>query len=138
MAEAVLRAKVVAAGLESRVTLDSAGTGGWHSGEPPHRGTRTILDKYAIPHIGQTARQITRADLDTFDYVVTMDEMNRADVKALGPTSGKIVPLLEYAPQTGVTEVPDPYYTGGFEGVYHLIDAGCDGLLSAIRTEHRI
>lgn len=138
MAEAVFRAKVKAAGLEDRVEIDSAGTGGWHSGEPPHRGTRSLLDKYEISYAGQKARQITRTDLDSYHYIVTMDEMNLADVQVLGPARGKIVPLLEFAPHTGVTEVPDPYYSGGFEGVYQLIDAGCDGLLSAIRSEYRI
>lgn len=136
MAEAVFRAKVKAAGLEDRVEIDSAGTGGWHAGEQPHRGTRSLLDKYEISYAGQKARQITRTDLDSYNYIVTMDEMNLADVQALGPARGKIVPLLEYAPHTGVTEVPDPYYSGGFEGVYQLINAGCDGLLSDIRSEY--
>ncbi|MBC7804820.1 MAG: low molecular weight phosphotyrosine protein phosphatase [Akkermansiaceae bacterium] len=138
MAEAVFRAKVKAAGLEGRVEIDSAGTGSWHSGEPPHHGTRTLLDKYAISYAGQKARQITVNDLNTYDYIVTMDEMNRSDVQGLGPVRGKIVPLLSFAPHIGVTEVPDPYYSGGFEGVYRLVDAGCDGLLSAIRVEHGI
>lgn len=138
MAEAVFRAKVAESGLERRIETDSAGTGGWHAGEPPHRGTRALLDRYAISYAGQTARQITRADLETYDYLVTMDEMNRRDVEALGNGRGRIVPLLKFAPQTGVTEVPDPYYTGGFEGVYQLINAGCDGLLTGIRAEHGI
>lgn len=138
MAEAVFRAKVRDAGLENWIEIDSAGTGDWHAGEPPHRGTRTILTKYEISFAGQTARQITRDDLSSYDYLVTMDEMNRANVKALGPARGKLVPLLDFAPHTGLTEVPDPYYTGGFEGVYRLVDAGCDGLLSAIRSEHEI
>jgi protein-tyrosine phosphatase len=138
MAEAVFRAKVRAAGLGEQIHIDSAGTGGWHSGELPHRGTRTLLDKYEISYAGQKARQITRTDLDSYNYVITMDEMNRTDVQALGPARGRIVPLLEFAPHTGVTEVPDPYYTGGFEGVYRLINAGCDGLLAAIRAEHGI
>lgn len=71
MAEAVFRAKVKAAGLEDRVEIDSAGTGGWHSGEPPHRGTRSLLDKYEISYAGQKARQITRTDLDSYHYIVT-------------------------------------------------------------------
>ena len=138
MAEAVFRAKVKAAGMEERIETDSAGTGGWHIGEPPHRGTRTLLDRYEISYTGQSARQISRSDLETYDYVVTMDEMNLANVQALGPARGKIVPLLEFAPHTGVIEVPDPYYDGVFEGVYRLIDAGCDGLLAAIRAEYRV
>ena len=138
MAEAVFRAKVIAAGLQSRIKIDSAGTGGWHAGEPPHPGTRTLLDRYIISYSGQKARQITQNDLATYDYIVTMDESNRSDVHSLGLTRGKVVPLLNYAPHLGVTEVPDPFYTGGFEGVYQLIDAGCDGLLTTIRAEYSL
>ncbi len=43
--------------------------------------------------------------------------------------------IMEYASQTGVTEVPDPYYTGGFPEVYRLIDVATDGLLAAIHVE---
>ena len=44
--------------------------------------------------------------------------------------------FLDYVPQTGVGEVPDPYYTGGFEGVYRLVEAAAGGLLTAIRKDH--
>jgi protein-tyrosine phosphatase len=137
MAEAVFRHKVNAAGLSDDIEADSAGTGYWHAGEPPHRGTRQVLDQHGVSYAGMRARQIERADLDAFDYVLTMDAQNFADVRSLAEqTRAKVVPLMEYAPHTGVAEVPDPYYTGGFAGVYALIDAACDGLLVAIRAEH--
>jgi protein-tyrosine phosphatase len=140
MAEAVLRHKVREAGLGEQIEVDSAGTGHWHAGEPPHRGTRGILDEKGVSYAGMTARQILRADLDAFDYVLTMDDQNLADVRALARAAeghrATVAPLLQYAPHTGVTEVPDPYYHGGFDGVYALIDAACDGLLVAIRRDH--
>jgi len=49
--------------------------------------------------------------------------------------TAKIIPLLNYALDTGVTEVPDPYYDGRFAEVYALVDAACDGLLEEIRRE---
>lgn len=136
MAEAVLRHKIKEAGLTDKIEVDSAGTGGWHAGQPPHQGTRRVLRDKAISVEGMYARQIALADLDDFDYILTMDQANFKDVRALGTARGVVKPLLEYASSAGVSEVPDPYYTGGFNGVYELIDAACDGFLQAVRQEH--
>jgi len=136
MAEAVFRHKVTQAGLADRVEVDSAGTGYWHVGEPPHRGTRRTLDEKGVSYAGMSARQMEVADLDLFDYILTMDETNYADVRSLGPSHAVVRPLLSYAPELGLTEVPDPYYTGGFEGVYQLVDRACDILLATICRDH--
>lgn len=50
MAEAVFRHKVVKEGLEGAITIDSAGTGDWHIGRPPHEGTRKLLDRHSISY----------------------------------------------------------------------------------------
>ena len=84
------------------------------------------------------ARQIRAADLDTFDYVLTMDNQNLRDVQAVGAGRAAVRPFLDYAPQSAVREVPDPYLVGGFEGVYDLVNEAAEGLLKAIREEHRI
>ncbi|BDI29152.1 acid phosphatase [Capsulimonas corticalis] len=135
MAEAVFAHKIHEAGLSAEIEADSAGTGDWHAGEPAHSGTRRILAKNAVSYNGR-ARQITRRDLDTFDYIVTMDDQNLSDVKRIGPGRAEVVPFLRFAPQVGVTEVPDPYYTGNFEETYALVTAASDGLLAHIREEH--
>ena len=135
MAEAVFAHKVRAAGLEDQIESDSAGTGDWHVGRPPHRGTLALLAKNQIEY-EHKGRQITPGDLDDFDYVLTMDDMNLRDVRALGKGRAVVRPFLDYAPEGGVREVPDPYYDGGFEGVYALVDAAAAGLLKAIRQEH--
>lgn len=138
MAEAVFRHKVTAAGLEKQIETDGAGTGNWHIGAVPHQGTRAVLKQNQISYEGMMARQITPSDLTAFDYVLTMDDANLADVRALNKgqaAKAHIAPLMDYAPQLG-SHVPDPYHTGGFDGVYALIDAACDGLLAAIRRDH--
>jgi protein-tyrosine phosphatase len=137
MAEAVFRHKVTQAGLSDKIEVDGAGTGDWHIGNPPHEGTRGILDKAGISYEGMTARQMTKADLD-FDYILTMDASNLRNVRTLGSGRGEVRPFMDFAPHTGVTEVPDPYYTGGYEEVYALVNAACDGLLQYIKTEHRL
>ena len=135
MAEAVFRHKVKQAGLENEIEADSAGTGDWHIGAVPHKGTRTILDANRIGYEGMQARQIVIADLDDFDYVLTMDAANLSNVHALGTGRAHVSPLMNYAPHMGVSDVPDPYYTGGYENVFSLVNAACDGLLAAIRKE---
>lgn len=140
MAEAVFRHKVKAAGLTGQIEADSAGTGDWHVGAPPHAGTRRVLKANDVEY-QHHARILTRDDFDRFDYVLTMDHANLRAVQALaGEVRHKIRatirPFLEYAPQSGVQEVPDPYYTGDFEEVYALIEQAADGLLTAIRAEH--
>lgn len=141
MAEAIFRHKVAQAGLEKHIEVDSAGTGDWHIGEAPHKGTCRVLDAAGISYTGMKARQILETDLDDWDYILTMDEMNLADVRALRKASdykAVVRPLLEYAPQLDLTEVPDPYYTGGFDGVFEMVDIACDGLLAAIRQEQQL
>ncbi len=134
MAEAVFMHKVRAAGLEEEIEADSAGTGHWHVGNPPHQGTRAMLARNRIEY-AHRARLITEADLDTFDYVLTMDDQNLRDVRAIGAGRAVVRPFLDYAPGVRVREVPDPYLVGGFEGVYDLVDEAAEGLLKAIRTE---
>jgi protein-tyrosine phosphatase len=137
MAEAVFNHLVQGANLQHAIEADSAGTGDWHIGQPAHHGTRSILQKNNIPYDGR-GRQIARNDLDEFDYIVTMDNENLSDVQLLGSGRAKIAPLLSYATDAGTHEVPDPYHTGGFEGVYQLVHAGAAGLLDTIRKEHRL
>ena len=138
MAEAVFRHKVRAAGLEDRIEADSAGTGDWHAGSPAHPGTRRLLARNDIACDDHCARQITPEDFHEFDYILTMDEDNLSAVRALARSGGraKIAPLMDFAPHANAREVPDPYYTGGFEGVYALVDEATTGLLAAIRREH--
>ncbi len=137
MAEAVFQHKVREAGLEDKITSDSAGTGDWHVGQPPHAGTRRILAKNAITYQHQ-ARQIRSHDLDAFDYVLTMDDANHRDVKTMRLGKAQIRPFLAYAPQSEFHEVPDPYYTGNFEEVYQLVSDASDGLLQQIRQDHHL
>ncbi len=137
MAEAVFLHIVKTAGLEEHIETDSAGTGAWHSAEPPHTRTRAILNKYGIEY-QHLARQITDSDFEYFDYILTMDEANYDDVAST--TKGKAIVrrMMEFAVESDVIEVPDPYYTGGFEGVFGLVSQGSEGLLAAIRHEHQL
>ena len=137
MAEAVFQHKVRAAGLEDKIESDSAGTGDWHVGAPPHPGTLALLAQNQIEYTHQ-GRRITAQDFSAFDYILTMDSQNLRDVRALGAGSAAVRPFLNYAPENPVREVPDPYLSGGFEGVYALVNEASEGLLKAIRAEHTL
>lgn len=138
MAEAVFRHMVNEAGLGDQIEVDSAGIGDWYVGDPPHRGTREVLARHNIPYDGR-ACQVTRADLKRFDYVLAMDYDNLADLRALASSNGqgmRIQLFMDYAPQAGTKEVPDPYYDGRFDEVYALVWQAAQGLLEHIRREH--
>ena len=143
MAEAVFAHLVNEAGLQNEIEVDSAGTGDWHVGAPAHHGTQEVLREAGIEYSG-CGRQITREDLQNFDYIITMDNENLANVRALitgsTPPKARIVPLLEYSREAqaqDMAEVPDPYFVGGFDVTYQLVDSGCRGLLETIRREQQ-
>jgi protein-tyrosine phosphatase len=136
MAEAMFRDLVKREGLEQSINVDSAGTGGWHIGNPPHKGTLDILSKYKISSRNLVARQLKESDLEEFDYIIAMDSDNVQNIKNLGLKNAehKIKRLLDYVNE-GIYDVPDPYYTGNFEEVYKLIKKGCELLLAEIKKE---
>ena len=133
-AEAVLRARAAAAGLN--LTVDSCGTGGWHVGEPPYLPAIEAAARRGYDLRPLRARQLTEQDFTSFDHVLVMDRSNLRDAMAVCPPEGaKPQLLLDYAPQTGRSDVPDPWYTRDFEGTLDLIEAATDGLIAALRLQ---
>jgi protein-tyrosine phosphatase len=139
MAEAVFKHLVEQEGMSDQFEIDSVGTISYHVGEPAHPGTRRVLAAHNIQS-GSISRQITAADLTTADYVIAMDRDNIDDLrhKSWGRSvdGRRIHLLLDFADGVPERDVPDPYYSDNFEGVYQLVEAGCRGLLAHIRQEH--
>lgn len=136
MAEAVLRHKIEQRGLSGAVKVDSAGTGDWHIGNVPHEGTRKLLDRWGISYEGMVARKVKESDLVDFDYIIGMDDSNISNLRKLtGGAEAEIMKFMDLLPEERLREVPDPYFTGNFDEVYRLIDAGCDILLDKIVAE---
>jgi len=127
--------------LARQIFVDSAGTGGWHVGEPPDRRSQSAARArgYDIGHL--RARQVTAADFDRFDYVLAMDNDNLRNLRALCPENypGHLGLFLEFGSQNTHREVPDPYYGGeaGFHLVLELIQDASEGLLAQIRNSGR-
>lgn len=144
MAEAVMRHQVEQACLSDRIEVDSAGTGDWHLGHPPHEGTRKLLDQHLISYQGMKARLVTTGDFEAFDYIVCMDSNNLRDVrKLLSKTEGegermRLFTFMELLPDKGIADVPDPYYDGNFSFVYELVESGCKELLKRVRADLKL
>lgn len=134
MAEAMFRDVVQKEGLEGQIQVDSAGTGNWHLGHPPHQGTLEILKKYEISAEGLKARQIQPSDIEEFEYIIAMDSDNKSDIEKLEAKfpKAKVEMLLHFVPEMKDKNIPDPYFTGNFQVVYELIKQGCENLLEHI------
>lgn len=136
MAEAVFRDLVRKNSLSDKIEVDSAGTGDWHIGNPPHEGTRKILDREKISYEGMAARQVSKNDWDEFDYIIAMDDNNIADLDKLRATDTKISKLMDFIEDAPEENVPDPYFTGNFDYTYELVSAGCENILNYIIEKH--
>lgn len=136
-AEAVFRKRARDAGLDLRI--ESAGTGGWHRGEPPDPRARSAGETRGYNFEGQEARRVESNDFAVFDLVLAMDQRNFRDLQAVCPADSleKINLFLDFAPHLTVSEVPDPYYggTGGFDHVLDLVEAASDGLIAKLKHQ---
>ena len=138
-AEGVFLHLVAREGLEDRFVVDSAGTGGWHVGNPADRRMRAAAERRGI-HLPSRARQIELADFTSFDRILTMDDDNFRNVRSLArelgerPGLARIEPMTSHCRVHQVSEVPDPYYGGeqGFKDVLDLLEDACGGLLETL------
>jgi protein-tyrosine phosphatase len=138
-AEAVMRALLDERGLADRVHVESAGTGGWHVGEPPDRRSAEEAARRGITMQG-AAQQVSAGDFATFDLLVAMDGENEHALRRLAPDDAaraKVVRLRAFDPEAvaaGDLDVPDPYYGGadGFREVFDLVERACRGLLGEV------
>jgi protein-tyrosine phosphatase len=138
MAEAVFQRMVDNAGLTDKIEVDSAGTSSYHVGERAHPGTRRVLAHHGIEYDGR-ARQLRLDDVSNgTTYLIAMDAENVAILQERLGDQPHIHRLLDFASNTPVHDVPDPYYTDNFDYVYRLVDDGCRGLLAAIRANEGV
>ena len=142
-AEAVFRHMVIKAGLEERFLIDSAGTHGYHIGDPPDpRTIATALSRGVDMH-DLRARKATAVDFMRFHYILSMDLGHHVLMDRLRPDDFKGgLGLFLGFPKFGALgrDVPDPYYgtQTGFDHVYEMIERGCHRLLIGLREIHRL
>ena len=133
-AEGVMRRLVRERGLDGEVTVDSAGTGGWHIGERrDERAIRMAARRgYTVDGLG---RQVGPRDFEEYDLLIAMDAANLRDLRRLAPAGAehKVRTLREWDPD-GEGDVPDPYYGGpeGFDEVLDIVERSCRALLAEV------
>ncbi len=130
LAEGILQEKARTLGLDWSV--DSAGTSGWHAGEAPDPRSVQIARQHGIGISGQRSRMVHRDDFYEFDHILAMDRSNLRELQRMAPdagSQGKLSLMLSHWADAPVQEVPDPYYDGGFERVYRLLEGAAEAFL---------
>lgn len=139
LAESVFRHLARERGMEERFVIDSAGTSGYHAGDPPDpRSVATARARGVI--VTGVSRPLSRRDLHEFDYLIVMDAQNQAQVDRLRDAAGgtaRVHRLREWDPEPGGSDVPDPYYGGarGFDEVHDIVERSCEALLDHLLGE---
>lgn len=137
LAEGVFRHIIEQQGLSDRVTTDSAGTGGWHTGEAPDRRSIAVAARYGLDLTTLKARQINKRDFQSFDLILGMDSSNIINIRRVAPEEARGRVHLFSTLTLGETwDVPDPYYgdASDFERVYHMISEGCMSLAERLKS----
>jgi protein-tyrosine phosphatase len=123
------------------IEVDSAGTAGYHVGEPPDLRTRQAASRRGYDMSSLRARIVEPRDFEDFDFILAMDRENLKVLNHRAPVQARdrVRLFLEFAPDAATTEVPDPYYGGpnGFEEVLDLVEAATQGLLQHLRQRAR-
>src|SRR6185437_669639 len=140
-AEVVFRAVASREAPDIALEIDSAGTAGYHVGEAPDRRTRQAAARRGYDLSALQARIVEPRDFGHFDLILAMDRENLRALQRQAPPQARerLRLFLEFAPETGISEVPDPYYgvPNGFEEVLDLIEAASRGLLEHLRRHPR-
>ena len=140
-AEGVFRHTIAQAGLASHFHVDSAGTGDWHVGNPPDRRAIAAARRRGYDLTPLRGRQVDVADFRRFGWILAMDRYNLRALNALRPRdyAGHLGLFLDFAPELGLTEVPDPYNgeTEAFELVLDLTEHASRGFLATLQERGR-
>ena len=126
LAEFVFKDMVKKAGRENEFYIESAATSTEEIGNDVYPPTKKCMTAHNVPFEPRAARQITKKDLEDFDYIFAMEKFNIKNLESqLGPNP-KFQLLL------GDKDIDDPWYTGEFERTYNEIVDGCTQLLNKL------
>ncbi|GLW06320.1 low molecular weight protein-tyrosine-phosphatase [Microtetraspora sp. NBRC 13810] len=140
MAEVVVRRTLADHGLDGLVTVDSAGTGGWHEGAPMDDRAAAVLSGAGYDGSAHRARRFLREWFGHADLVLAMDAENLRALRALAPPGADVRLFRSFDPAAPENaDVPDPYYGGpeGFDEVLRMVQAAADGLAKHLEARVR-
>lgn len=141
LAEGVFRDVLIERGLAHRFLVDSAGTGGWHTGSAPDPRSVAIAASHGVDISDRQARKVVPDDFARFDLILGMDRSNVEALRAAAPedTRGRIRLFTDFAGaeetvRLPANDVPDPYYGGadGFAVVYRMIREASERLVEKL------
>ncbi len=139
LAQGIFEHRATLMGCAGDYDADSAGTSGWHEGEPPHSGSIRIAEKYGISIERQRSRPVHHMDAEIFDFIIAMDTSNQKSlVEEFRFPPEKVHLMRDFsvntAGQKGLS-VPDPWGQGtdAFEEVFQILDNAVAGFLAEIR-----
>ncbi len=114
--------------------IDSAGTSGWHDGHGSDPRASAEAGRRGIDMSAIRSRKVVAEDFTRFDLIVAMDAQNMRDLQMMQPagSDARLVKLLDYAPELGLSDVPDPYYEDNFPDVLDMIETACARLLESL------
>jgi protein-tyrosine phosphatase len=139
-AEGVFGKIVKKYGMSNRISIDSAGTGNWHLGNPPDQRAIEAASKRSIDISHLRARRFSSSDFLKFDYILAMDRQNLSFLRRDCPVSfdGYLGLLLDFLGENNLYDVPDPYYSDdqGFEIVLDLVFEAVENLFKHILKHH--
>jgi len=136
-AEGVMRHFAARETPPMKIEIDSAGTAGYHIGAAPDSRSQAVARRRGIDISGLRARRVEPGDYSKFDLMLAMDRENLRALKSARPDNARaqLRLFLEYAPQSGLLEIPDPYYgtERDFELVLDLCTAAARGLIAELQ-----
>lgn len=141
LAQGIFEHQIAQAGLEAAFDADSAGTSGWHEGEPPHRGSIAVARKYGISIERQRSRPVHPKDGEVFDFIIAMDTANRESLLSEFRFPEKKIHLMrDFSLTEAATKgqsVPDPWGMGenAFEEVYSILFDAVAGFLAHLQQK---
>lgn len=132
MAEYVLKDMVQKLGIADEFYITSSATSREEIGNPVHYGTRSKLREEGIYCGDHRAIQLTKADLENYDYIIGMDSANIRNItRIFGTESDKVSRLLDFT--SNCRDIADPWYTGNFDETFADVTEGCSALLKVLK-----
>lgn len=136
LAEAALTAEAGRASLS--ILVESAGTSGWHVGDPPDRRAQATAARHGIDISGYRGRRVESADFRHFTHIFALDAQNLADLRRVAPAdaTAEIALLLDQVDQWQGRSVADPYYGGqdDFETTWTEVEAAARAFVMRVAS----
>ena len=125
MAEFVLKDMVKKAGVAHGFHIASVAVSREELGNPVYPPARREMAKHGVACDGHRARQITQADVDSYDHIYYMDSSNARYLQRMFPGETKFRSFLD-------RNVADPWYTGDFTQTWADIQEGCTRIMEEL------